>query len=281
LARLIYMVITSLDGYIEDDQGRYDWGRPDDEVLGFVNDFERPVGTCLYGRRLYEEMTGWETADAQPGQPPLMLDFARIWQAADKVVYSRTLDRVSTARTRIERHFDPEAVRQMKAQADRDITVGGPELAAHAIRAGLVDDYHLLISPVVVGNGKAALPGDVRLPLELVDERRFGNGVVHLHYRDGQGHGRHDDRREDGIAVHHRPGENEQADADRHQGEVAPLVHPGRLRSRRPGPARPAPGRSPPQSSSMTRVFSGPSRQHAARVTDLNAPGHDHDDSGA
>jgi dihydrofolate reductase len=185
MARLIYMVITSLDGYIEDDQGRYDWGMPDDEVFGFVNDFERPVGTYLYGRRLYEAMIGWETADAQPGQPPLMLDFARIWQAADKVVYSGTLDRVSTARTRIERHFDPEAVRQMKAQADRDITVGGPELAAHAIRAGLVDDYHLLISPVVVGNGKAALPGDVRLPLELVDERRFGNGVVHLHYRDG------------------------------------------------------------------------------------------------
>ena len=127
-------------------------------------------------------MTGWETADAL-GQPPLTLDFARIWRAADKVVYSRTLDQVRTARTRIERHFDAEAIRQMKAQADRDITVGGPELAAHAIRAGLVNDYHLLISPVVVGSGKAALPGDVRVPLELVDERRFGNGVVHLHYR--------------------------------------------------------------------------------------------------
>lgn len=187
MARLVYMAITSLDGYVADGQGNYDWAMPDDEVFSFVNDFERPIGTYLYGRRLYEEMTGWETADSLPGQPPLMLDFAQIWQAADKVVYSRTLDQVSTARTRVERHFDPEAVSQMKAQADQDITVGGAELAACAIRAGLVDDYHLVISPIVVGSGKAALPRDVRLPLELVDERRFGNGVVHLHYRHGAG----------------------------------------------------------------------------------------------
>jgi dihydrofolate reductase len=185
MARLIYMAITSLDGYIEDDKGHYAWAMPDDEVFGFVNDFERPVGTYLYGRRLYEEMAGWETADTRRGQTPLMLDFARIWQAADKVVYSRTLDRASTARTRIERDFDPEALRRMKAEADRDITVGGPGLAAHAIRARLVDEYHLVISPIVLGGGKAALPGDVRLPLELVDERRFSNGVVYLRYRDG------------------------------------------------------------------------------------------------
>jgi dihydrofolate reductase len=184
VARLIYLAITSLDGYIEDDQGHYDWGMPDDEVFAFINDFERPVGTYLYGRRLYEAMVGWETAGSRPGQTPLTLDFARIWQAADKVVYSRTLDRASTARTRIERRFDPEAVRRMKAQAGQDITVGGPGLAGHAITAGLVDEYHLVISPIVLGSGKPALPAGVRLPLELVSERRFGSGVVHLHYRD-------------------------------------------------------------------------------------------------
>ncbi len=184
MARLIYMAITSLDGYIEDDKGHYDWAMPDDEVFAFVNDFERPAGTYLYGRRLYEEMTGWENADGRPGQTPLMLDFARIWQAADKVVYSRTLVRAATTRTRIERRFDPEAVRRMKAQASRDITVGGPELAAQAIAAGLVDEYHLVISPILLGGGKPALPAGVRLPLELVGERRFGSGVVHLHYRD-------------------------------------------------------------------------------------------------
>ena len=183
MARLIYMAITSLDGYIEDDKGHYGWAMPDDEVFAFVNDFERPVGTYLYGRRLYEEMAGWETAGNRPGQAPLVLDFARIWQAADKVVYSRTLDHASTARTRIERRFDPEAVRRMKAQAGRDITVGGPELAGHAITAGLVDEYHLVISPIVLGSGKPALPAGVRLPLELMAERRFGSGVVHLHYR--------------------------------------------------------------------------------------------------
>ena len=185
MARLIYMAITSLDGYIEDAKGNYDWAMPDDEVFSFINDFERPVGTYLYGRRLYEEMTGWEMAGTRPGQTPLMLDFARIWQAAVKIVYSRTLDHASTARTRIERRFDPAAVRQMKEQAERDITVGGPGLAAQAIKAGLVNEYHLVISPIVLGNGKSALPGDVRLPLDLVEERRFGNGVVHLHYRDG------------------------------------------------------------------------------------------------
>jgi len=183
MARLLYMAITSLDGYVADDKGNYDWGMPDDEVFSFVNDFERPVGTYLYGRQLYEEMVGWETAHTRVGQSPLMLDFARIWQAADKVVYSRSLEAVSTARTRIERNFGAEAVRQMKTRAERDLTVGGADLAAQAMRAGLVDECHLIISPVVVGGGKKALPGDVRLQLELLGERRFGNGVVHLHYR--------------------------------------------------------------------------------------------------
>lgn len=183
MARLLYMAITSLDGYVADEKGSYDWAMPDDEVFSFVNDFERPVGTYLYGRRLYEEMTGWETAHTRVGQTPLVLDFARIWQAADKIVYSRSLQTVSTARTRIERNFDPAAVRQLKARAARDITVGGSTLAGQAIKAGLVDECHLVISPVVVGGGKKALPGDVRLQLELLDERRFGNGVVHLRYR--------------------------------------------------------------------------------------------------
>ena len=183
MARLLYMAIMSLDGYVADEEGNYDWAMPDDEVFGFVNDFERPVGTYLYGRRLYQEMTGWETMHTQAAVSPLMLDFARIWQAADKVVYSRSLETVSTARTRLERSFDAETVREMKARTDRDITVGGPALAAEAIRAGLVDECHLVICPVVVGGGKKALPGGIRLRLELPDERRFGSGVVHLHYR--------------------------------------------------------------------------------------------------
>jgi dihydrofolate reductase len=183
MVRLLYMTIMSLDGYVADEAGNFDWAMPDDEVFGFVNDFERPVGTYLYGRRLYQDMTGWETMDAGPGLSPLVLDFARIWQAADKVVYSRSLEAVSTRRTRLERDFDPGSVRQMKASAGRDITVGGPVLAAEAIRAGLVDEIHLIICPVLVGGGKKALPGDVRLRLDLLDERRFGSGVVHLHYR--------------------------------------------------------------------------------------------------
>jgi dihydrofolate reductase len=183
VGRLLYLAIMSLDGYVADDQGKYDWAMPDDEVFGFVNDFERPVGTYLYGRRLYQEMVGWETAHTRAGQSPLTLDFARIWQGADKVVYSRSLRAASTARTRIERNFDPEAVRLLKARADRDMTVGGATLAGEAIQAGLVDECHLVVSPVVVGGGKRALPGHVRLRLELLGQRRFGNGVVHLHYR--------------------------------------------------------------------------------------------------
>ena len=182
MAKLIYSAIASLDGYIADEDGNFDWAAPDEEVHSFVNDLERPVGTYLYGRRIYETMVYWETAHTLPDQPPVVEDFAEIWQAADKIVYSKTLETPSSARTRIERDFDPEAVRQMKASAARDITVGGPDLAAQAIRAGLVDEYHLFLTPIVVGGGKQSLPDNVRLELELLDERRFGNGVVHLRY---------------------------------------------------------------------------------------------------
>jgi dihydrofolate reductase len=183
MAKLIYSAITSLDGYVADEEGNFDWAAPDEEVHTFVNDLERTVGTYLYGRRMYEVMAYWETAHAVADQPPFVRDFADIWQAADKIVYSKTLETVSTARTRVERDFDPVAVRQMKAAAGRDITVGGPHLAAQAIEAGLVDEYHMLVAPVVVGGGTQSLPDGARLLLELVDERRFGNGVVHLHYR--------------------------------------------------------------------------------------------------
>ena len=182
MGKLIYTAIASLDGYIEDQDGKFDWSAPDEEVHGYINDLERPHGTHLYGRRLYEVMAVWENPDAFAGDSPEMRDFAELWQAVDKVVYSRTLDSVSSARTRIEREFDPEAVRQMKAAADRDISIGGPELAGHAFRAGLVDECHLYLSPVIVGGGKPALPDGVRLGLELLGEHRFGNGVVHLHY---------------------------------------------------------------------------------------------------
>ena len=182
MAKLIYSAITSLDGYVADEAGNFDWAAPDDEVHAFVNDLERPVGTYLYGRRMYEVMVAWETMPTA-GQPPFMQDYTQIWQAAEKVVYSSTLGSVSSARTRIDRAFDPQAVRQLKASAERDISVGGPELAAQAISAGLVDEYHLFVSPVVVGGGTRALPDGVRLDLELLDERRFCNGVVHLHYR--------------------------------------------------------------------------------------------------
>jgi dihydrofolate reductase len=182
VANLIYSAITSLDGYVADRDGNFDWAAPDEEVHTFVNDMERAVGTYLYGRRMYEVMVAWEAMDLA-GEPPVIWDYAEIWRAADKVVYSRTLETASSARTRIERAFDPDAVRQMKASAERDIGVGGPHLAAAAMGAGLVDELHLFVSPVVVGGGNRALPDDVRVGLELLDERRFGNGVVHLHYR--------------------------------------------------------------------------------------------------
>jgi dihydrofolate reductase len=181
MAKLIYSVITSLDGYVADEDGNFDWAEPDEEVHAFVNDLERPVGTYLYGRRMYEVMVSWETL-ALADQPPVTRDFAEIWRAADKVVYSTTLDAVSSARTRIERGFDPAAVREMKDLAERDISVGGPELAGQAIRAGLVDECHLFVSPIVVGPGKPSLPDHVRVTLEMMDVRRFGNGVVYLRY---------------------------------------------------------------------------------------------------
>jgi dihydrofolate reductase len=183
MAKLIYSAITSLDGYVADENGNFDWAAPDEEVHTFVNDLERSIGTYLYGRRIYETMVYWETAHTLPDQPPFIQDFAGIWQAADKIVYSKTLDTPSSARTRIERDFDPDAVRRMKASAERDISVGGPDLAAQAIKAGLVDEYHLFLTPIIVGGGKQSLPDNVRLELKLLDERRFGNGVVHLHYR--------------------------------------------------------------------------------------------------
>jgi dihydrofolate reductase len=183
VAKLVYSVITSLDGYVEDDEGRFDWARPDEEVFAFVNELERPVGTYLYGRRMYETMVFWERPPDPSAQPPYMREFAELWRAADKVVYSRTLGTVGSARTRIEREFDPDAVRRLKTVSERDLTVGGPELAGHAIEAGLVDEYHLLLVPVVVGAGKRSLPHGVRVSLELVSERRFANGTVHLHYR--------------------------------------------------------------------------------------------------
>ena len=185
MGKLLHTAITSLDGYIEDESGRFDWAEPDEEAHTFVNDLERPVGTYLYGRRLYETMVYWETADTVADQPPYILDYAAIWQAADKVVYSRTLEAPSGARTRIERDFEPEAIRGLKEAADRDLSVGGAELAAQALQAGLVDEIRLFVAPVVVGGGKRALPDGVRAKLELLDERRFGSGMVFLRYRVG------------------------------------------------------------------------------------------------
>jgi dihydrofolate reductase len=183
MAKLIYSAISSLDGYVEDEDGNFDWAAPDEEVHRFVNDLERPVGSYLYGRRMYETMVYWETANTLAGQSPAVLEFAEIWQAADKVVYSRTLEEVASARTRIERDFDPEALRRTKEEAGADITVGGSDLAAQAIREGLVDELHLFLAPVVVGGGKQGLPDGVRVRLELLDSRSFDSGFVHLHYR--------------------------------------------------------------------------------------------------
>ena len=182
MAKLTYSAIASLDGYVEDGQGRFDWAAPDEEVHAFVNDLERPVGTYLYGRRMYQTMVFWETADAVEDQPPVVQDYARIWRAADKIVFSRTMREPISARTRIERAFDPGVVRDLKEASRGDISVGGAELAGQALAAGLVDECHLLLVPVIVGGGRRALPDDVRAGLELLDQRRFRSGVVHLHY---------------------------------------------------------------------------------------------------
>jgi dihydrofolate reductase len=183
MASLIYSVIMSLDGYVSDEHGNFDWAAPDEEVHQFCNDLERPVGTYLYGRRMYETMVYWETAHTLADQLPVELDYATVWRAADKVVYSTTLESVSSERTRVERRFDPDAIRRMKASAERDLTVGGAELAGHALRAGLVDECHLFISPVVVGGGTPAMPDGLRQRLDLLHERRFSNDMVYLHYR--------------------------------------------------------------------------------------------------
>ncbi len=183
MAKLIYLTNVSLDGYIEDDRGGFDWFPPDDEVFAFTTELLRSVGTLLYGRRLYETMAVWETDAALAAQSDLMADFASAWQAANKVVYSTTLASVSTADTRLERHFDPAAVRQLKATAGNDLTVGGANLATQAFKAGLVDEYQLLVWPTFVGGGKPGLPTGIRANLELVDERRFANGVLYLRYR--------------------------------------------------------------------------------------------------
>ncbi len=183
MAKLIFSAITSLDGYIEDESGAFDWGTPDQEVFAFINDLERSVGTYLYGRRMYETMVYWETAQSLEDQRPFERDFAEMWQAADKIVYSTTLTTVSSARTRIEHAFDLNAIREMKATLKRDITVSGSNLAAQAFRAALVDEFQLFLTPIVLGGGKPSLPADVHLECELLHERRFSSGVVFLHYR--------------------------------------------------------------------------------------------------
>ena len=182
MARLIYSAITSLDGYIADEDGNFDWAVPDEEVHALVNDLERQVGTYLYGRRMYETMVYWETVHTFADHP-VEQDFAEIWQAAEKIVYSTTLEEVSSAKTRIERAFDPDEIRGMKASAERDISVGGHDLAAHAFRAGLVDECQMFVAPIVVGGGKRSLPEGVSVNLELLDERHFEGGMVYLHYR--------------------------------------------------------------------------------------------------
>jgi dihydrofolate reductase len=186
MAKLIYSAITSLDGFVADGAGTFDWAEPDEEVHAFVNDLERPHGTYLYGRRMYEVMVAWENVPNLASAPQVVRDYAEIWRSAEKVVYSKTLEATSSSRTRIERSFDPEAIRHMKSKARSDITVSGPNLAAQAIKAGLVDECHLFLTPVLVGGGNSALPGDLRVKLQLLHERRFGNGVVHLHYSLGK-----------------------------------------------------------------------------------------------
>jgi dihydrofolate reductase len=181
MAKLLYLMPASLDGYIADD-GNYDWSAPDEEALAFLNEVQRRAGTYLYGRKIYETMTVWETPEVIPDLTPAGLDFARIWQAADKIVYSKSLETVSTPKARLEREFDPQAVRELKAQLPRDVLVAGPTLAAHAMRAGLVDEYHLFVVPVIRGDGKRILPSDLRVNLDLVDERRFAGGWVYLCY---------------------------------------------------------------------------------------------------
>ena len=183
MAKLIYSALTSLDGYVADEHGNFDWAAPDEEVHAFVNDLSRPIGLYLFGRRMYGVMAAWETMPTSGDASPIEEDFARIWQAADKIVYSKTLETVSSTKTRIERDFDPGEIRRMKSGTERDIGVGGPELAGEAIKAGLVDEIVQFVSPVIVGGGNYWLPKHVHVNLELLDERRFRYGMVYLHYR--------------------------------------------------------------------------------------------------
>ena len=187
MADLIYVANTSLDGYTEDKDGKFDWTEPSDEYFRFITNIVRATHTHLYGRRMYETMRVWETDPNLAAQSPLMRDFAEIWQDADKIVYSRTLETISTRKTQLERTFDPEAIRQLKATSEHDILIGGPELAAHAFRAGLIDECHLFLVPILLGGSKSALPDNVRLEFELLEERRFRNGTVYLRYRTRQG----------------------------------------------------------------------------------------------
>jgi dihydrofolate reductase len=182
MAKLIYAALASLDGYVADVDGSFDWAAPDEDVHAAVNDLQRSIGTLLLGRRMYDVLVAWETMDTAD-EPGVIRDFAELWETSDKIVYSRTLETAASARTRIERSFDPDAIRQMKATATRDLSVGGPDLAAQALRAGVVDEIHLFLSPIVVGGGTPALPDGIRVHLDLQDVRRFGNGTVHLHYR--------------------------------------------------------------------------------------------------
>ena len=187
MANLIYVANTSLDGYTEDKDGKFDWTEPSEEYFRFITNLVRATRTHLYGRRMYETMMGWETDRNLAAESPLRRDFAEVWQAANKIVYSKTLETISTRKTQLERSFDPEAIRQLKQTVEQDILIGGPELAAHAFRSGLIDECHLFLIPIIVGGGKQALPDNVRLELELLDERRFGSGVVFLRYRTRQG----------------------------------------------------------------------------------------------
>ena len=180
MGKLTYTAIASLDGYVADADGDFRWAAPDEEVHAFANDLERHVETHLLGRRMYEVLVFWENPGDDIG--PIMRDYANVWQAAQKVVYSRTLETVSSARTRLEREFNPEAVRALKASTDGELTIGGPELAAHALRAGLVDELHLITVPAVVGGGTSWLPDGLRLDLALIAQRRFSNGTVYAAY---------------------------------------------------------------------------------------------------
>ena len=183
MARLIYIANLSLDGYTEDRDGKFDWTPPDEEGFKFITDLVRATGTHLYGRRMYQTMMVWETDPNLAAESALRRYFAETWQAADKLVYSRTLEAVSTRKTKLERNFDPEAIRQLKETVEHDLLIGGPELAAHAFRSGLIDECHLFFVPIIVGGGKPCLPANVRLELELLEERRFGNGTVFLRYQ--------------------------------------------------------------------------------------------------